>query len=74
MARLAGCRPQGRARQEPACWKDARIEIHVLEGDRFERAVRSRLFPGLDLDFLVSLLDRPTVIQAVRGLRQALAG
>jgi Uma2 family endonuclease len=55
-------------------WKDERIEVHVLEGDRLERAVRSRLFPGLDLDLLVSFLDRPTVIQAVRALRQALAG
>lgn len=53
-------------------WKEDRIEVHVLEGDRFERAARSRLFPGLDLDLLVSLLDRPTVIQAIRGLRQAL--
>ena len=55
-------------------WKDERIEVHVLEDDRFERAARSRLFPGLDLDLLVSLLDRPTVNQAIRALRQALAG
>lgn len=55
-------------------WKDGRIEIHVLAGDRFEKAERSRLFPELDLDLLVSLLDRPTALQAVRALRQALAG
>lgn len=55
-------------------WKDERVEIHVLEGDRFESADRSRLFPDLDLDLLVSLLDRPTAIQAVRAFRKALAG
>lgn len=55
-------------------WKDERIEVHVLVENRFERAARSRLFPGLDLDLLASLLDRPTVIQAVRALRTALAG
>jgi Uma2 family endonuclease len=45
-----------------------------LDGDRFERVERSRLFPGLDLDLLVSLLDRPTALQAIRALRPALAG
>lgn len=54
-------------------WKDERIEVHVLEDDRFEKANRSRLFPDLDLDLLVSLLDRPTAIQAVRTLRKTLA-
>lgn len=55
-------------------WKDERIEVHVLAGDGFEKADRSRLFPDLDLDLLVSLLDRPTATQAVRVLRQSLAG
>ncbi len=55
-------------------WKDDRLEVHALEGDRFEQAERSRLFPDLDLDLLVSLLDRPTALQAVRALRQALSG
>lgn len=55
-------------------WKDERIEVHVLTGDRFEGAERSRLFPDLDLRLLASLLDRPTALQAVRALRQALAG
>lgn len=55
-------------------WKDDRLVVHVLEADRFERVERSRLFPGLDLELLVSLLDRPTALQAIRALRQALAG
>lgn len=53
-------------------WKDERIQVQILEEDHFEKADRSRLFPDLDLELLVSLLDRPTVIQAVRALRQAL--
>jgi len=55
-------------------WKDDRIEVHVLAGDRFVPAVRSKLFSDLDLALVVSLLDRPTALQAVRALRQALAG
>jgi Uma2 family endonuclease len=55
-------------------WKNERLEVHALEGDRFETAERSRLFPDLDLDLLVSLLDRPTALQAVRALRETLAG
>jgi hypothetical protein len=52
-----------------------KLEIYRrLDGDRFERVERSRLFPGLDLDLLVSLLDRPTALQAIRALRPALAG
>jgi Uma2 family endonuclease len=55
-------------------WKDGKVHVYLLGEDRFERAVRSRLFPDLDLDLLVSLLDRPTALQAVRALRRALAG
>ena len=54
-------------------WKDERIRVYLLAGDRFEPAERSKLFPGLDLDLLASLLDRPTALQAVRALREALA-
>lgn len=55
-------------------WKGERLEVHVLTGDRYERAETSRLFPDLDLALLVSLLDRPTALQAVRALRRAIAG
>lgn len=55
-------------------WKEGRIEVHLLgrEGDRYEPAARSRLFSDLDLDFLCSLLDRPTALQAVKTLREEL--
>lgn len=54
-------------------WKGERIEVHVLAGDRYERTETSGLFPDLDLALVVSLLDRPTALQAVRALREILA-
>jgi Uma2 family endonuclease len=53
-------------------WKDGRIQVHVQRGDGYERAARSALFPGLDVDLLCSFLDRPTALQAVRAFREAL--
>lgn len=53
-------------------WKDDRIEVHLLRGDRYERAERSALFPELDIPLLCSFLDRPTALQAVRAFREAL--
>jgi len=55
-------------------WRDGRIEAHVLQPDRYERADRSRLFPDLDLGLVCSLLDRPTALQAVKALRETLQG
>ena len=54
-------------------WRDGRIDVYLLTGDRMERSERSQLFPRLDLDLLVGLLELPTALQAVRALRQALA-
>lgn len=53
-------------------WKEGRIEVHLLRGDRYERSERSVLFPDLDVEQLVPLLDRPTALQAVRAFRDAL--
>jgi Uma2 family endonuclease len=55
-------------------WRDGRIEVHVLRGDRYETVTRSALFPELDVELLASFLDRPTVLQAVRAFREALRG
>jgi Uma2 family endonuclease len=54
-------------------WKDDAIRVYRLVGSRFEEAERSGVFPNLDLALLTSLLDRPTALQAVRALREALA-
>jgi hypothetical protein len=53
-------------------WKGDRIEIQVLRANRYESERRSHLLPGLDLDLLISFLDRPTALQAVKGFREAL--
>ena len=53
-------------------WEDDHLSVHVLGDDGFEPTHRSRLLPDLDLDLLCSFLDRPTALQAVRALREAL--
>jgi Uma2 family endonuclease len=55
-------------------WKDARIEVHVLREERYQLEMKSSLFPDLDVNLLTSLLDRPTALQAVKALREALRG
>jgi Uma2 family endonuclease len=53
-------------------WRDGRIVVHVLGEGRYEPVDRGRLFPDLDLGLICALLDRPTVLQAVRALRERL--
>ena len=53
-------------------WDEGRLGIHLLQGERYVRSGGSRLFPDLDVDWLMSFLDRPTASQAIRGLRAAL--
>lgn len=55
-------------------WREGRIDVHLLRDDRYEPADRSGVFPDLDLHFICSLLDRPTALQAVKALREHLAG
>jgi Uma2 family endonuclease len=54
-------------------WKNDRIQVYLLVEGNFEAADRSRTLPELDLDLLASFLDRPSVLQAVRAFREALA-
>jgi Uma2 family endonuclease len=53
-------------------WKEEKIQMHVLRGDRYELTEKSLLFPGLDLQLLASFLDRPSALQAVKAFREAL--
>jgi Uma2 family endonuclease len=53
-------------------WDEGRLGIHLLQGERYVRSGGSGLFPDLDVDWLMSFLDRPTASQAIRGLRAAL--
>ena len=54
-------------------WRAGRIEIHTLRADRYAPVGRSRLFPDLDVDLLITFLDRPTASQAIRAFREALS-
>jgi Uma2 family endonuclease len=53
-------------------WKQGRLGVHLLRGERYEAATRSALFPDLDVEVLASFLDRATVSQAVRAFLEAL--
>jgi Uma2 family endonuclease len=55
-------------------WEDGRIQIHVLRGVGYEAVAASEALPGIDVDQLVSFLDRPTASQAIRDYRSALSG
>jgi Uma2 family endonuclease len=55
-------------------WREGTITVHVLRGDAYQPAERSACLPELDLSLLCAMLDRPTVMQAVRAFRAALRG
>ena len=57
-------------------WRDGAIQIFVLDTarERYEATDQSASLTGLDLALLLSFLDRPTAMQAVRAFRAALAG
>jgi len=53
-------------------WRRGRISVHALGPRGYKEVPRSRVLPGIDLDQLVSFLDRPTTSQATREYRAAL--
>lgn len=54
-------------------WREGKLHVHVLRGTVYEPATQSEQLPGIDLSLLVSFLDCPTAMQAVRAYRSALA-
>lgn len=54
-------------------WRRGRISVHVLDADGYSEALGSTVLPGIDLEQLVSFLDRPSASQAMREYRAALA-
>ncbi|HEX7704323.1 MAG TPA: Uma2 family endonuclease, partial [Kofleriaceae bacterium] len=46
-------------------WKDDRLTVHVLGANGYELHDRSHCLPDIDLELLVSLLDLPTLNEAV---------
>lgn len=54
-------------------WEKGRIQVYLRRGVRYEAAAASEALPGIDLDQLVSFLDRRTASQAIREYRAALS-
>ena len=54
--------------EEVWIWNKGRIAIYCLDDEQYAHENRSRLFPDLDLDWLVSFMARPTVFDAVKAL------
>jgi Uma2 family endonuclease len=53
-------------------WRRGRIHVYRLRGDRYEELPGSEALPGIDLEHLVSFLDRPTTSRAIRDYRASL--
>lgn len=53
-------------------WRRGALRVFVLREGAYVEVEQSAVFPGLDLQLLLSLLDRPTVTQAQRELLAAL--
>ncbi|MBX2802965.1 MAG: Uma2 family endonuclease [Myxococcales bacterium] len=55
-------------------WQRGSLHVHVLREGRFEEVEASEALLGIDLQLLLSLLDRPTLTQAQRELMRLLQG
>ena len=58
--------------QEGWFWKDGALRLYELSAGSYVERAHSVVLPGLDVPLLVSFLDRPTAMQAVRAFRAAL--
>lgn len=54
-------------------WRRGNLHVHVLRGQDYEEVSASEVLPGIDLQLLLDLLDRPTLTQAQRELMAALS-
>ncbi|HVH46121.1 MAG TPA: Uma2 family endonuclease [Labilithrix sp.] len=54
-------------------WKDDALQVFVRKDAGYEASARSSRLPELDLMLLISHLDHPTAMQAVRAFRSALS-
>jgi Uma2 family endonuclease len=53
-------------------YEDGKLGVYVLRGERYVRAARSKLLPGIDLTRVAALASRPDQPVAVREFRAAL--
>lgn len=59
--------------QEVWVWEKGRLTAYGLHADGYRPLAHSAVLPGIDLDQLVSFLDRPTAFDAIRDFRRAIA-
>ena len=55
-------------------WREGRIEIFALRGERYEPITHSELLPALDFDVLVGFLGVRPMTRAIREYRALLKG
>lgn len=55
-------------------WRKGHIRVFTLRDESYVEAPRSEVLPGIDLDQLISYLDRPRASQAIRAYTAALRG
>jgi Uma2 family endonuclease len=53
-------------------WRRGHLKAYSLRGDAYVEVANSEVLPGIDLDELVSFVDRPTASKAIRDYRAAL--
>lgn len=53
-------------------WREGKLSVHVLRERAYQQVEHSEQLPGIDLEQLMSFVDRPTAMQAVRAYRDAL--
>jgi Uma2 family endonuclease len=53
-------------------WEKGRLAFHLLRGERYARALRSKLLPKLDPALVEECMRAPTQTEAVRRLRRRL--
>lgn len=53
-------------------WRNGRISVHALRGERYEEGAQSEILPGIDLVELASFLDVQPASRAIREYRERL--
>ncbi len=51
-------------------WIDDELTVYLLEPHGYEPSKRSECLPALDLSFLITLLESPTIIDAITRMRE----
>lgn len=54
-------------------WKDDALTVHVLEGNTYVVREDSVVIDGLQPAFLLTFLEEPTALAAIRALRAQLS-